>query len=175
MSGGGVFFNYNGKFNKAINKQAKQGMRAFYGLLSKVRKLRLPVELSFELFDYLVLPVFLYGCEVWGYSNINQLEVLHKKFLKIILGLSTVTPDCMIFGETGRRNIRSIIDSRMISFYARMINGKHSKLSYIMFQLAKKKCVVEKGVWLFYASSSTPALLPPAQSTSGGKLDRVPA
>ena len=60
----GVIFNYNGLFNKAINKQAKQGMRAFYALLNKVRKLRLPVDLAFELFDHLVLPVFLYGCEV---------------------------------------------------------------------------------------------------------------
>ena len=85
--------------------------------------------------------MFLYGCEVWGFSNINQLEVLHRKFLKIILGVGNNTPNCMIYGETGRRCIRSIVDSRMLSFYSRIVNGKHSKLSYIMFQLAKKKHV----------------------------------
>ena len=135
----GVIFNYNGLFSKAINKQAKQGMRAFYALLNKVRKLRLPVDLAFELFDHLVLPVFLYGCEVWGFSNIDQLEVLHRKFIKIILGVCTSTPNCMIYGESGRRSVRSIVDSRMISFYARVVNGKHCKLSYVMLTLAKKK------------------------------------
>ena len=45
----------------------------------------------------------------------------------------------MIYGETGRRSVKSIVDSRMIGFYARMINGDHNKLSYIMLRLVKKK------------------------------------
>ena len=35
-----------------------------YALLDKVYKLCLPVDISLELFDQLVLPVLLYGCEV---------------------------------------------------------------------------------------------------------------
>ena len=42
-------------------------------LLSKLLKVeKLPVDLSLQLFDNLVLPVLLYGCEVWGYSDITQ-------------------------------------------------------------------------------------------------------
>ena len=134
----GVIFNYNGLFNKAINKQAKQGKRAFFALLNKVKILRLPVDLALELFDYLVLPIVIYGSEVWGYSNIEQLEVLHRKFMKILLGVKCHTPNCMIYGETGKMPVMINIQNRMINFYSRMINGSHNKYSFIMYKLMRK-------------------------------------
>ena len=134
----GVIFNYNGLFNKAINKQAQQGKKAFYALLNKVKILRLPVDLALELFDYLVLPVMLYGSEVWGYSNIEQLEVLHRKFIKIILGIKHNTPNCMVYGETGKMPVRIKVQGRMVNFYTRIINGSHYKYSFIMYKLMRK-------------------------------------
>ena len=99
----GVVFNYNGSFTKAIDKQLTQGKKAYYALLSKVYRLRLPVDISRELFNYLVLPVLLYGCEVWGYSNIEHLEILYRKFIKTLLKVNMNTPNVMVYG--GNRNI----------------------------------------------------------------------
>ena len=94
-------FNYNGSFNKTIEKQIQQGKRAFYALLSNIRKLHLTVDLAIELFNQLVVPVLTYGCEVWGYSNINQLEIIQRKFIKSILCLNKCTPNAMVYGESG--------------------------------------------------------------------------
>ena len=58
----GTIFNRNESFFKDMNKQIILGKEAYYALLSKIRKLRLPVDLSLELFDQLVLPVLTYGC-----------------------------------------------------------------------------------------------------------------
>ena len=44
-----IVFNYNGNFHKAIDKQVKQAKRATYSLLSKIRVLNLPLDLSVEL------------------------------------------------------------------------------------------------------------------------------
>ena len=99
----GVVFNYNGSFTEAIDKQLTQGKNAYYALLSKVYKLRLPVDISLEMFNYLVLPVLLYGCEVWGYSNIEHLEILYRKFIKTLLKVNMNTPNVMVYG--GNRNI----------------------------------------------------------------------
>ena len=135
----GVIFNYNGLFHKAINKQARQGKRAFFALLNKVRLLRLLVDLVFELFDSLVMPVLLYGSEVWGYSDIKQIEVLHRKFIKIILGVPQNTPNCMIYGESGRTLVVNIVHGRMVNFFGKMINDNHNKLPYIMYKLMRRK------------------------------------
>ena len=86
-----------------------QANKAFYDLLHKVKKLRLPVDLALELFDHLVVPVMLYGCEVWGFENIKDLEVLQRKFIKLLLGVNKFTPNVMVYGETGQLPILNLV------------------------------------------------------------------
>ena len=62
----GVKFNYNGNYNKMIAKQITQARKALYCMLTKVRKLQLPIDIQCQLFDHLVLPILIYGSEVWS-------------------------------------------------------------------------------------------------------------
>ena len=135
----GTVFNYNGSFSKAIDKQLQQGKKAFYALLQKIKKLHLPVDISIELFNQLVIPVLTYGCEVWGFSDINCLEVLHRKFIKIILGVSKYTPNSMVYGEVGVYPLTHIVAMRMINFYMRIVNGKDTKLSKVMYRVLRRQ------------------------------------
>lgn len=121
-------------------KQVVQGNKAFYALLNKIRKLQLPIDLSLQLFDNLVLPVLLYGCEVWGYGDIIQIQILHRKFIKTLLGVYTSTPNVMVYGESGQFDIKNHVVSRMITFYMRLVNGNHNKISYIMYRLLRTRC-----------------------------------
>ena len=41
--------------------------------------LKLPLDLQIELFDSLVLPILLYGCEIWGFESSKILEKPHLK------------------------------------------------------------------------------------------------
>ena len=112
----GVKFNYNGNYKKMIAKQITQARKALYCMLTKARKLQLPIDIQCQLFDHLVLPILLYGSEVWGYEDLLQVEVFHRKFLRLILHVNRCTPDCMIYGETGRGAILSVVKCRMVSF-----------------------------------------------------------
>lgn len=58
----GITFNYNGNFNKAIKKQISQAKSAMFCLLTKASKLFLPIDITCDLFDRLVLPILIYGC-----------------------------------------------------------------------------------------------------------------
>ena len=82
----GINFNYNGRFFKAIRHLYEQANRAMLCLISKARKLKLPVDIQLELFDSLTCPILLYGCEVWGYENIMLIEKLHRNFLYFTWG-----------------------------------------------------------------------------------------
>lgn len=53
-----------------------------YSLLSKVRKLDLPFDITIDLYKKMVLPVLLYGCELWGYGNLEVIERVQLKFFK---------------------------------------------------------------------------------------------
>ena len=44
--------------------------------------MHLSIDLQLELFDKLVKPILLYGCEVWGFGNIEVIErvqLIYKK------------------------------------------------------------------------------------------------
>ena len=134
----GVKFNYNGTFKKAISKQVTQARRALYSMLAKAKKLKLSVDIQCHLFDHLILPILLYGSEIWGYEDISQIEVLHRKFLRTILYVNKCTPDCMVYGETGRGLILNHVKCRVISFWARILNGKEIKYSNILLKFISK-------------------------------------
>ena len=45
----------------------------------------------FELFDSLIKPILMYGCAVWGYGAINEIEAYHLQFMKRSLGVKVTT------------------------------------------------------------------------------------
>ena len=134
----GVIFNYNGLFNKAIDKQIAQAKKAMFALLEKAKALKLPVDITCELFDRTVTPVLLYGCEVWGPSDIRNVEIFHRSFLRILLKTYKFTPNCMLYGETGVTDMSTTIKCRIINFWAKLKFGDHNKFSSIMYCLLDK-------------------------------------
>ena len=110
----GVKFNYNNKTKKTIAKQVTQARRAMFSLVSKARKLDLPIDIQLELFDQLVIPILLYGCEVWAFGDIADIESFYLRFCKQVLRLKTNTATCMVYGEIGRSGISTVIDKRLV-------------------------------------------------------------
>ena len=92
----GVTMNYNNEFVKAMRKQLDQGRKAQFSMLIKCRKLELPIDIQCKLFESMVIPVILYGCEIWGFQDIKMLEIFYRKFLKKILKLRPSTSNCMV-------------------------------------------------------------------------------
>jgi hypothetical protein len=130
-------FNFNGKYKKAINKNISHARKAMFALLTKATNLHLPIDITLSLFDSLVLPILLYGCEIWGFENCDQIEVFYRKFLKRILNLNKYTPNCIVYGEVGKMSLKSIIHTRMATFWCRIVTGKQTKLSFILYSLTK--------------------------------------
>ena len=65
----GIDINKKCSFIIAEDHLYKQGEKAMYSVLRKSRSLHLPIDLQIKLFDSLVLPILLYGSEIWGYEN----------------------------------------------------------------------------------------------------------
>ena len=76
----------------------------------------LSISCQLDLFDKMVKPILLFGCEVWGYRNNEILERVHLKFCKLLLKLKATTPSSMVYGELGRYQIEIDIKVRIISF-----------------------------------------------------------
>ena len=110
-----------------------------YGIIRKIREFKLPIECQFDLFDKVVVPVLLYGSEVWGYERLEMIERLHLKYLKYIFNLKSSTPSYMVYGETGRFPLYISIYCRMISYWAKLFSGPENKIVYTMYKYLFKQ------------------------------------
>ena len=87
----------------------KKGRKAWFKVKKKVMSLDNPRKVLEKLFDTLVVPIILYGSEVWGarstFSDSDPYEHLHLKFIKEILGIHSKATNTACLAET---NIASL-------------------------------------------------------------------
>ena len=62
----GVAFNYNNTIYKSIERQISQAKKAMFSLITKPRRLDVPIDITLDLFDKLVLPILIYGSKFWA-------------------------------------------------------------------------------------------------------------
>ena len=82
-------------------------------------------------------PILLYGCEIWGFSNIELLERVQLKVCKLLSNLKKSTPIVMVYGELGVYPLSVSVKVRMVNFWSILVNGKESKLSNIDIFIVK--------------------------------------
>ena len=138
----GIEFSRTGTFFKGKKSAYEQGLKATFSLLQTARKQKLPLSICLELYHSMVSPVFLYGCEIWGYENVQIFEKLQLRFLKHLFHLNKKTMSHMIYGETGFYPISVLVKTRMIRLWADIVSSttqKYScKLYGLLYQLHKQ-------------------------------------
>ena len=63
----------------------------------------LPTDINVHLFDSVISPVLLYGCEAWANNDPKIFEQIHLKFCKYILFVNKNSSNTMIYGEQGKK------------------------------------------------------------------------
>ena len=133
----GTKFNFNGKFFKAKTKQVTQAKKASFNLLKRVRELNLSVEVFTELFERLVIPVLLYGSEIWGYEDTQDIQKMYIQAMKRFLKLNKSTSNCMVMGELGLKYIDEYIENRMLNFWFNIVTCDEYKITNILYKWIK--------------------------------------
>ena len=155
----GTTFNYNGKFHKAKAKQVLQAKKAYYSLLTKVRKHNIDIDVFIDLVEKLVIPTLLYGSEIWGFCKSNkseQCQVFLNNVMRKYLRLTKSTPTCMINGELGLKEINEYIENRMLNFWFNIATGDENKISTLLYKWIKKlhNQNIFKSEWLNHIKTS---------------------
>ena len=96
-------------------------------LYTRIYNAFLPLDLSLKLIDHPVLPILLYGAEIFGYENTDILERIHSNFFHKITNSRKSTPMSFLYGELGRYPISMNTQSRVVSFWNRNLVGKSEK------------------------------------------------
>ena len=131
----GVYFSKTRTFYKARKNCYDQAKKAMHLLLKKIRSLNVPLDLQLKLFDHTIVPILLYGAEIWGFENTEIIEKLHNEFLRRITGLRKSTPIYILQAELGRYTLKVNIQLRMINYWISIVNGKQNKIAYLLYKI----------------------------------------
>ena len=127
----GIVFTSNGSLNGSVKALSEQAIKAYHNLIAVFNKVKLDIKTKFYLFDSLIVPILLYGSEIWGVYEFKEIDKLHIKFCKRILGVSNQTPNLAVLGELGRFPLYVIAKERSLKFWLKIIENPDSQLSHI--------------------------------------------
>ena len=70
----GVIFSRNRHFHQTKKHNFEQARKAMHVFFKRIRNLDIPIDLQLYIFDHVILPIALYGCEIWGFENSQVIE-----------------------------------------------------------------------------------------------------
>ena len=116
----GAKFLYNGNMKLVAKSLSEQALRAMNNLMSLFTRIDLDVKTKLSLFDKMVVPIILYSSEVWGVYEYKEIDKIHIKFCKYILGVKNQTPNVAVLGELGRFPLSVLCKERAMKFWLKI-------------------------------------------------------
>ena len=136
----------SGIVKHAMNTLYDKANKAMRPLLTSIARFNIPVKTSIKLFNAFISPIMLYNAENWTtltdkkiqnfsntsiFTNISdtKADILHRKFLKYILGVSKSCPNLAVYGETGEIPLSLKGFRLLINFWHRVTNLSDNTLA----------------------------------------------
>jgi hypothetical protein len=115
--------------------------RAFFNCTSMSK------EVYFKMFDAKVQSILLYSSEIWGFFELNNLEVVHMQACKRFLGVPTTTPNKMVYGDLHRHPLYILSSMRAYKYWIRLLKMDDKRLPKICYNMLVSMDVRGKSCW----------------------------
>ena len=129
----------SGTVKHAMNILCDKANKALRPLLCVISRFKIPVKLSIKLFHTFISPILLYNAENWAIlsdkeidkfnsntildtTSRSKIDLIHRKLLKFILGVSKSSPNLAIYGDTGEVPVSLKSYRLALNFWHRVSN-----------------------------------------------------
>ena len=134
----------NCSFQKTMDDLSLKANRAVFAIKSKIKLSQLPMKLAIKIFNTQIVPILLYGSEVWGpYMNFDytswdqsRTERIQTQFIKQVLGCNFQTSNNMARADSGCRPLINNIIKRFI-LYTKNVNSRPFNLCHDALKFEK--------------------------------------
>jgi hypothetical protein len=103
----------------------------------------------FKIFDCQVLPILLYGAELWGYQRFQILEKAHLFACKRFLNVAPQTPNSMVYGDLGRYPVYITSAVRCVKYWLRIANMTNERLPKKAYNMMCHFANLGKKTWAY--------------------------
>ena len=105
------------------------GWKAFYAFQNRCREAELwDWKTTLTLFGLLVIPMILYGCELWASSTSDmqwkQVEKIQKRLITNKFKMKSAVPYAILLSEIGVARIEAIVMVRVIRYLKKLSKWK---------------------------------------------------
>lgn len=132
----GIDISASGRFGLAVKTLAEKARRAFYAIKSRCGHLKLPIKTWIKLYNSIIKPILLYGCEIWGpvlnFKNWDKtsVEKLQLEIGKNILGVHRNTSTAACRAELGLYPLNMEIQKRCVQFWHHLHQSDPESVQY---------------------------------------------
>ena len=123
-----------------LNNLSVKANRALFSLKTNLNLMKMPIKLLLKIFDTMIVPILLYGAEVWVPSgkftpekwDKTTIEKQHTSLLKQILGVNTSTQNNTVRAEFGRLPLLVYTHARVWNYikYLKNKTDSYAKETY---------------------------------------------
>ena len=146
----GIVFSCSGSFEIAKQTLKDKGRKAMWKLRNILRGKNFGCEIPLKLFEQTVLPVLLYGAEIWSVLSDQRLkkdidcdieslcdipqENIHMSFCKFVLGVGKNATHNGIIGELGRFPLYIEATVRLLKYFVRVKSAPNNSLLNVSYR-----------------------------------------
>ena len=130
----GLIFSSRNTWSKALSTLAAQAEKALSSIRKMIWKLGHPnIAVAFKIFDCRIAPILFYGAEIWGSERRNQIEKIHLRSCKFVLGVGQNAHTAAVLGECGRLPLSIQYQKRHIKYWLKLIkNARQFVTKYLL-------------------------------------------
>jgi hypothetical protein len=146
----GLTMHQNRSWALALAERAQSARRAVFSLRKRCGEMHISdVGTTLQLFDALVKPILSYGCELWVDSGgTAELEVIHKGFVKSLLGLNKSTGTHLVMAEVGRFLMDVFWHKMAMAYLVRLREATDLPVLQAAYHEQKQLTITNKDCWL---------------------------
>ena len=133
----GITLFKNGKWHRTQKSISQHASFALFNLFKIFKNIELPITQKIKLFDTLVSPVLNFGSEIFGMHQGTDLELVHTKFLRFILGVKQSTNLSALYGELGRVPLSINRKINMIKYWMKILQQDENSILKQSFLMLK--------------------------------------
>jgi hypothetical protein len=149
----GIHLFKNGGWFRSQKRIAQHSQFALHNLFIVFNQLELTINDKNKLFDSLVGSVLNYGAEVWGYYDSKDVEIVHCKFLRKVIGVKKSTNLDGLYGETGRYPMKIKRKLILAKYWVKLSNADNNSIRkqifFMLKQDADNNCTYGELNWAF--------------------------
>ena len=125
----GIVFTRGGTMTTAQKTLSEQTLKATFDLQKKISNFDCikPPEVK-DLFYKMVVPILNYPSEVWGFHSGADVERVHLKFLKNLLGVKRSTQNDFIYWEYGTTPLSETRKIQILKYWTKIVCEKKSHM-----------------------------------------------